>query len=195
MTKHSNGVREIPEVKDAKKLAKQNDLRRCVILFETDEGQFGYSSYGKTKALCTSTREIMDEIFDDLHHRIHWDSERLSGEIKGIPAPFRLVGDNKCKDTPAADVSQIYDAYPRHVGKQAAHRAIQRALRAVGFTELLEAVTEYANASRGADKNYIPHPATWFNQGRWDDDRTQWEQSADTSREMRHKEGSYGGNW
>jgi hypothetical protein len=69
--------RVVPSVGDAKSLAKQNHLRRCVILFETDEGQVGYSSYGKTKALCASTREVMDEIFDDLNHRIQWDSERL----------------------------------------------------------------------------------------------------------------------
>lgn len=71
--------RPIPSVGDARSLAKQNHLRRCVILFETDEGQVGYSSYGKTKPMCESTREIMDEIFDDLNHRIHWDSERLLG--------------------------------------------------------------------------------------------------------------------
>lgn len=70
----------MPSVGDAKRIATQNNLRRCVILFETHEGQFGYSSYGKTKTLCGSTREIMDEIFDDLQHRIHWDSERLGVE-------------------------------------------------------------------------------------------------------------------
>jgi hypothetical protein len=69
--------RAVPSIGDAKKLAKQNHLRRCVILFETDEGQCGYSSYGDTKALCASTREIMDEYFDDLNHRLQWDSERL----------------------------------------------------------------------------------------------------------------------
>ena len=67
----------IPSVGDAKSLAKRSNLRRCVILFETDEGQVGYASYGKTKELCKATREIMDELFDDLEHRIHWDSERL----------------------------------------------------------------------------------------------------------------------
>jgi len=141
------------------------------------------------------SRDVTAWIRDTLGGESLADGVSVTVEIKGAPAPFRLVGNDKHKDTSVAEVSQIYDAYPRHVGKQAAYRAIQRALRAVGFAELLEAVTEYANASRGADKNYIPHPATWFNQGRWDDDRTQWEQSADTSREMRHKEGSYGGNW
>jgi hypothetical protein len=71
---------DYPSVSDAKKLARQKNLRRCVILFETDEGRVGYSSYGKTKAFCESTREIMDENFDELEHRIQWDSERLGAE-------------------------------------------------------------------------------------------------------------------
>lgn len=68
----------MPSIGDAKQLAAKNRLRRCVILFETEEGQVGYSSYGKTRALCQSTREIMDEIFDDLQHRVQWDSSRLN---------------------------------------------------------------------------------------------------------------------
>lgn len=71
--------KSFPSVGDAKRIAKQNRLRRCVILFETDEGQFGYSSYGETKGLCASTRKIMDEIFDDLNHRVQRESERLIG--------------------------------------------------------------------------------------------------------------------
>lgn len=66
-----------PSIGDAKRIAKASKLRRCVILFETDEGRVGYSSYGKTKELCAGTKEIMDEIFDDAEHRIHFDSSRL----------------------------------------------------------------------------------------------------------------------
>lgn len=66
-----------PSIGDAKRLAKQNKLRRCVILFETDDGRVGYSSYGETKSLCQSTREVMDEVFDDLEHRIQFESARI----------------------------------------------------------------------------------------------------------------------
>lgn len=72
-----NDYNLIPSKGDAKRIAKMNYLRRCVILFETDKGQVGYSSYGETKALCQSTREIMDELFDDIEHRIHFESARL----------------------------------------------------------------------------------------------------------------------
>lgn len=67
----------VPSVGEARRIAKEYELRRCVILFETDSGQVGYSSYGETKALCASTADIIDEIFDDLECRIQWESGRM----------------------------------------------------------------------------------------------------------------------
>lgn len=72
-----------PSIGDARRQAGKHKLRRCVILFETEKGQVGYSSYGETRALCASTREIMDEIFDSLEHRIQWDSQRLNESETG----------------------------------------------------------------------------------------------------------------
>lgn len=72
----------VPSIEDARRFAKANGLRRCVLLFELGDGRVGYTSYGETKALCCATREIMDEIFDDLQHRIQWDSSRLGVAAK-----------------------------------------------------------------------------------------------------------------
>jgi hypothetical protein len=74
----------------------------------------------------------------------------------------------------AADIEAVYQAYPRHVGKRVAHKAIEKALKHIGYSELLAAVTEYAAAVSGSDKKFIPHPATWFNNHRWEDDRSEW---------------------
>ena len=73
-----------------------------------------------------------------------------------------------------ADIEAIYQAYPRRVGKQAALKAIEKARDHISYSELLAAVTEYAAAVSGSDKQYIPHPATWFNNRRWEDDRSEW---------------------
>ena len=40
---------------------------------------------------------------------------------------------------------------------------------------LLEAATEFAQSTLGQDPQYCPHPATWLNAGRWDDDRAEWQ--------------------
>ena len=73
-----------------------------------------------------------------------------------------------------ADTEAVYQAYPRHVGKRVALKAIKKALEHIGYSELLAAVTEYAAAVSGADKKFVPHPATWFNNRRWEDDREEW---------------------
>lgn len=72
----------------------------------------------------------------------------------------------------------IYAAYPRKVGKQAALKAIAKAIKTVGAARLLSLVGDYDKAvSRWPeeDKKFIPHPATWFNQGRYDDDPKEWQ--------------------
>jgi len=69
---------------------------------------------------------------------------------------------------------EIYNLYPKKVGKDAALKAIVKALSKVDSVELIGAVAEFANAKQGSDPQYIPNPATWFNQSRWEDDRSTW---------------------
>ena len=68
----------------------------------------------------------------------------------------------------------IYMAYPRKVARKAALRAIKKALLDEPFGDLLDAVEEYAEARKGQDSQFTPHPSTWFNQERWADDRSDW---------------------
>lgn len=80
-----------------------------------------------------------------------------------------------------ADVEQIYQAYPRHVGKAAAIHSIERALvRCLAdhpddaFAWLLGKVQEYAKTPAAHSGHFTPHPATWFNQDRFNDDPKEW---------------------
>jgi hypothetical protein len=76
----------------------------------------------------------------------------------------------------SAQVEEIYAAYPRKEGKGKACEKIEIALRTVPFEELLQATREYANCRyvRSAPILKIPHPATWYFQQRWLDDREGW---------------------
>lgn len=67
--------------------------------------------------------------------------------------------------------TEIYNAYPRKVGRKAALAAIERAMRRIDPGELLDAVKHFARAVLAAriEERFIPHPATWFNQDRWTD--------------------------
>lgn len=77
-------------------------------------------------------------------------------------------------------VEQIYALYPRKVAPAAAKKAIARALakcrdRGDPIAFLTERVTAYAKAREGQDKQFTPHPATWFNQERYLDDDAEWQ--------------------
>ena len=72
----------------------------------------------------------------------------------------------------------IYDLYPRKVGREKAVQAILRAFLKVDPEMLKSKVEEYAAAVTKWPRDrrqFIPHPTTWFNQGRWDDDPAEWE--------------------
>lgn len=68
----------------------------------------------------------------------------------------------------------IYAEYPRKVGRQAALKAIRRAMRDHDPEWLLARVRLFAASPDGQAGQYTPHPATWFNAGRYDDDDREW---------------------
>lgn len=113
------------------------------------------------------------------------------GSIREAPGSFTESQEGKGKEgkgreeegkgTPRSSKAQIveaiYDAYPKKAAKQDALRAIEKALRSVSEATLLEAVTAYSQATATwapDERQFIPNPATWFNDGRWDDDRATW---------------------
>lgn len=64
----------------------------------------------------------------------------------------------------------FWTAYPRKVGKDAARRAFVKAYEAANGNVVLGAQRFSNDPNLPADKNFIPHPATWLNAGRWDDE-------------------------
>ena len=71
---------------------------------------------------------------------------------------------------------EFWEAYPRKVARKYAKACYQRA--DVSDEVLVDKAKEFAacvalwppHAYR-----FIPHPSTWLNQGRWDDDPREWE--------------------
>ncbi len=79
----------------------------------------------------------------------------------------------------SAIAEAIYGLYPRKQGRSAALKAITQELKSSGLTELeMQAkVREFAAAVKAwpdGQHQYVPMPATWFNQGRWADDPSTW---------------------
>ena len=75
---------------------------------------------------------------------------------------------------------EIYEAYPRKVGKHAALRAIQRALAKRTFDFLLERTRLFGTTYEG-EARFIPHPAKWFNEERFNDDPVTWRRTTTTN--------------
>jgi hypothetical protein len=73
-----------------------------------------------------------------------------------------------------SEIDAIWAAYPRKVGKPAAIPKIRAAINEVGFDSLLLIVNQYAETRIGEPEKFTPHPATWFNQKRYNDDPSTW---------------------
>jgi hypothetical protein len=80
---------------------------------------------------------------------------------------------------PADPFNDFWKAYPRKVGKQAAAKAFQAAAKAntSHSAAIVAAAMAYGQSVAKWPKDrqeYVPHPATWLNQGRFDDDPAEW---------------------
>lgn len=96
----------------------------------------------------------------------------LTDEPAARQAPRKRRG-KSAADT--EDVAVAFDAfwvvYPRKVGKQDARRAYAKAVRKVAPDKLLAALRVHVAYWQrvGRSPETTPHPATWLNKERWDD--------------------------
>lgn len=103
------------------------------------------------------------------------DAEQAPNQpTSNIQHPTTINQKRPTKSFATADAEAIYQAYPRKEGKGKALPAIEKALRTTTADVLLEAVQAFAKAKAGTDPKFLPHPASWFNARRWEDDRAAW---------------------
>lgn len=69
-----------------------------------------------------------------------------------------------------AEFETWYAAYPRRKGRGAALLAFKRARRKASMERLMAGARKAARLATGRDPTFIPYPATWLNQERWDDE-------------------------
>lgn len=75
------------------------------------------------------------------------------------------------------DFDEWWKHYPRKVAKDAAERAYRKARKCSGVTAsvLLEAVHSFSQSDVGrGERQFIPYPATWLNEGRYKDSPDEW---------------------
>ena len=105
-----------------------------------------------------------------LHSDSDLDSDSDSCASKS-PKPKKPMTDTQ-------KAERIYEEYPKKVGKGKAIASIVTALKNGADPNIvINAVIAYGRATNSwpaEDRQYIPNPATWFNQERWTDDQSEW---------------------
>ena len=78
----------------------------------------------------------------------------------------------KTAASPTKDFELFWDAYPRKVGKGAAHKAWEAAKDRPNINSLIDIINknEATEQWKSDGGKFIPHPSTWLNQKRWDDE-------------------------
>ena len=65
---------------------------------------------------------------------------------------------------------EFWQAYPRREGKQAAKKAFVKACEQVKPAVVVAGAVRFGTDPNLPPKQFIPHPTTWLNAGRWDDE-------------------------
>ena len=75
-------------------------------------------------------------------------------------------------DADSAAFDAFWSAYPRRVGKGAARKAFAKAITKVDLQTMLDALERRKSSNQWAKDGgeFVPHPSTWLNQERWEDD-------------------------
>ena len=64
----------------------------------------------------------------------------------------------------------FWQTYPRREGKGTARTAFAKAVAKVGIARVLDGAARYAADPNLPERQLVPHPTTWLNGERWDDE-------------------------
>jgi len=107
----------------------------------------------------------MSELLDKLRDLLPGVSDvRLNNVIDVVRAALEVEPAPPRKDPPG--FAAFWDAYPKKQGKDAARRAWARKRPPIDLC--MTAIGWQLNSKQWRD-GYVPNPATWINDGRWED--------------------------
>lgn len=106
--------------------------------------------------------DVSDDVSDDVNGDVRADVNETSGtERNGT--------ERKSVDRTEGGFDSFWSVYPRKVGKKEAHKAFERACRDAMPTVIVAGAVRFRDDPNRLPE-FTPHPTTWLNQGRWDDD-------------------------
>lgn len=125
----------------------------------------------KSRKASDSAKARWSKIADANAMRTHSEGNATQDTL---PKTQNTVHKEKSQDKPADDLfDRFWTAYPKKMGKDAAKKAFTK--RKIG-KELLQEILVSLDQQKKTDQwmkdggQFIPAPATWLNQGRWQDE-------------------------
>lgn len=81
-----------------------------------------------------------------------------------------LIEEEPLKKNPEQMFDEFWFVYPRHVAKAAAKAKFLALSKKVDPGLIVAGARRFAADPNLPSKQFVPHPSTWLNQGRWDDE-------------------------
>ena len=146
--------------------------------FQARIDRYKEANAGKFKDKDSETEKTEKTEFSESDKKIkkNKNSEipKVKDKVKDKDIKETVLTDSKEKAAPAA-LDRAFDkfwvVYPRKVGKQDAKKAFLRlAPDDALLNTILTAASRQAKMEQWSEPRYIPHPATWLNGRRWEDE-------------------------
>lgn len=89
-----------------------------------------------------------------------------------VAAPAKAVA---VREMSTEGFSEFWDAYGKKVGRGAAEKAFAKAVKKVSSDRIVAAAHDHAawHQRNRTEERFIPHPTTWLNEERWQDERSE----------------------
>jgi hypothetical protein len=135
-------------------------IRRALEKLETSglllSGTFNKIGYDRTKWYCPSEQIHLSEI--------------ANGFVRNRqPIPVSKP-DIKPVDKHIDHFDDFWSAYPRKIGRVNARKAFEKAMRIATIDEISAGLNSQLDILKSKEQKFIPHPSTWLNGERWNDE-------------------------
>jgi hypothetical protein len=142
--------------------------------FQARIDRYKEANAGKKKETETEETEKTEISESDKKIKKNKNSEipKVKDKVKDKDIKETVLTDSKEK---AASLDRAFDTfwavYPRHTDKQVARRAFVKIAPDDALLEtMLTAIQRQKQTDQWSDPRYIPHPSTWLNGRRWEDE-------------------------
>ena len=146
----------------------------CIVLYEVDGRPYlCFPNWEKHQTVRNKRSRFPEPPGELLTSAINCNQLNANASLiqsNPIQSEYKSESESESNARGAFDV--FWSAYPKKVGKEAARKAFAKV--GVSVDVLVNAVEQQKLSAQWQRDNgqYIPNPATWLNQGRWEDELT-----------------------